>query len=120
MEYNHLKPTYVLRSKNRWEEDWISGVNGEIVQQKFIDRNTNEEVWILVMEPEDVEVPEMLDTIDITRLKNECKNYIEFLFGPEYDSNMEQEYQNAIYEEAVIAVYGEDIFNKINKHLKWN
>ena len=120
MEYNHLKPTYVLRSKNRGEEDWISGVSGEIVQQKFIDRNTNEEVWITTCEPEEVEVPEMLDTIDITRLRNECKNYIEFLFSNEYNEDVEREYQNTIYEDALIAVYGKDIFDKINKHLKWN
>lgn len=65
-------------------------------------------------EQKEANKPKMItEGIDLAELVITCQEYIDNLFKGEYFDR--DDYQHYIYEEALKALYGKDIFNWINK-----
>lgn len=54
---------------------------------------------------------------DLTELKKACQDYIDFVFSEDYHGDGASDYKNAVFEAAIEAFYGEDIWDKINERI---
>lgn len=61
------------------------------------------------------EVPEPLENPDYTNLRDTCKGYLNELHEKGYAN---EDYSHYIFEEAMNAIYGKDVWKFINKKLK--
>jgi len=52
--------------------------------------------------------------VELTALRHICKSYIDFINSDDYHED--NDYDHYIFEEAVKAVYGKDIFDWVNKN----
>lgn len=62
------------------------------------------------------EKPQMIESFDFNnyvKLRSACQEYIDFIWGPNYHED--SDHTHFIAEEALKAVFGEDIYNYINK-----
>lgn len=66
-------------------------------------------------EVEKVKKPFLLPIIDTSRLMEMCGNYIDSLWGD--DDHNDEDWDHPIYETAMEILFGDDIFDKINKRL---
>ncbi len=64
------------------------------------------------------EVPSQVQNPDFTEVVRECARYVQVVAEPETDdSPCVDDIEHAIFEEAISAVYGEDVWNWINERL---
>lgn len=63
------------------------------------------------------ETPKMLNEIDLTHLKERCKEYIEIISNADHCDDELIDPEHYIFEEAMEALYGKDIWNFINKNI---
>lgn len=60
--------------------------------------------------------PIALKEINTNKLQKLCEEYINFMNSDEY--NEDNEYDQYIFEEAMITIFGRDIFNYINDKIE--
>lgn len=97
----------ILKDGKFWDD------KGNVVP---IEHGNKEQIALMIeaMTPK----PKELDSIDLNRLRKECKAYIDFVSSPEYHEDEDREYEHAIYESAMETFYGEKVWDYINDKLK--
>ena len=60
------------------------------------------------------EKPKQLETIDLEMLRNICQEYIDFVDNDDVYYN-DNDYDHYIFETALTTIFGNDIFEYINK-----
>jgi hypothetical protein len=65
--------------------------------------------------PKKPDIPRIANVIRSTEVRDACIGYINYLASDEYHEDSEYEYRNAIFEAAMEAVYGNDIWDYVNK-----
>jgi hypothetical protein len=58
-------------------------------------------------------VPKIKEPIDIDRIVKICKNYVNFVYSDDYHED--NDYDHYIFEDVLMSVYGNDIFDKLNE-----
>lgn len=61
------------------------------------------------------EKPQQISNPDLTNLRRNCQEYIDALDRNGY---VDEDWDNYIYEEAMKAIFGKDVFEWINKQLR--
>ena len=56
--------------------------------------------------------PTQLDVVDLTKLRICCQDYIDFVSSDKYHCDNDFDYY--IFEEALIAIFGDDVFDFTN------
>jgi|WetSurSiteA1Bulk_404760.scaffolds.fasta_scaffold00586_20 hypothetical protein len=79
---------------------------------KFLEEATAEELEKRLEELKNVAPPKMLDNPELDRLKTECQIYIDTLAKGNKPDRDSKQY---IYESAMTAFFGKDIFKWINR-----
>ena len=59
--------------------------------------------------------PEIKTDIDLHDLKDAAQGYIDFIDSEEFNEDDEEAFRNEVYEKAMIALFGEDVFEWVNK-----
>lgn len=85
----------------------------EMLNNPDIEKFSTQELQAEIERRERSTPPRMLDKPDLRRLKYTLQEYMDFVFSDEYYSD--NDYRHYIYEDALKAFYGEDIFDEINK-----
>lgn len=52
--------------------------------------------------------------VNLTKLKAECEAYVQYCMSEDYNDDRAEDYEHFIFEEALKAFYGKDIFQKIS------
>ena len=53
--------------------------------------------------------------IDLHDLKDAAQEYIDFIDSEDYNEDDEEAYQSEVFEKAMIALFGDDVFEWVNK-----
>jgi len=64
-----------------------------------------------------MEKPVPMPSPDLTSLPEACREYIDFLFSDEYNSDRANKYEHVILESAMEMVYGDNIYEIINARI---
>lgn len=78
----------------------------------------NQELWDNKYNPKpimenEIIKPKQLDVVNLTNLRDTCQEYIDFVSSDNYYAD--NDFEHYIYEEALKAIFGNDIFKYINK-----
>lgn len=52
---------------------------------------------------------------DVPDLIEACQNYLDYIESPRYNSDKEYDYIHAVFEVALCAVFGKDVFDFVNE-----
>jgi hypothetical protein len=64
---------------------------------------------------EELKKPETVKNPDLSQLKKICQQYIDAVASGNYCDDTNSDYKHYIFEEAITAFFGKDVFNYINK-----
>lgn len=78
--------------------------------------------WSYVCDEDQIEIvpnedkPIIIDSPNLNNLKQQCQQYIDFVFSDKYHED--NDYETYIAESAIETLFGDDIYDKINKRTK--
>lgn len=64
-----------------------------------------------------MENPEIKKDIDLEKVLEACKEYIDFLDSEDYHEDGIDNYEHNIFEKSLEAIYGEDVFDWVNEKI---
>jgi hypothetical protein len=64
-----------------------------------------------------MEKPKLVGIFDSQEFKDTCQEYVDFVDSDEYHEDRSDSYENAIFESALEMLYGEKVFDWINKRI---
>ena len=82
----------------------------------FSDRALKEELGRREEAKVELDKPQPVENPDVAALRKLCENYIEFVWSDGYHED--NDYRAYIFETAVEAFYGHNVFRKINERTK--
>jgi DNA modification methylase len=63
--------------------------------------------------------PIQLENPDLSDLREICQEYIDYVFeDPDYNEDRAAKYDYYIYDEAISAIFGKDVWNNINERIE--
>ena len=61
--------------------------------------------------------PKLLEVIDVAELREAVQEYIDYFWSDERHEDADDNYEHAIYEKALEAIMGKDIYDKTNARI---
>jgi len=74
-----------------------------------------EKVVKILDKPDDI--PKQLEQVDLEAITDTCENYLQWIISDNYHEDKDRDHEHIIYETVLEAVYGEDIWEWVNKQI---